>query len=169
MSSKVLLINGREWEKVSSAAAVLASDEIIHKCILCPLYSCVSCHKVFHACLRFIQEHIGYLIPSLIICIQGTCRREPSISRTFQNNTINNTQCCWQTPIADPNKAACVFGKVWRWFAGGGSASPCSNHRFCPTSVAVKDLSSDNKVNNIIIKWRFPSLRYSYSVFFEFA
>lgn len=32
-------------------------------------------HKAFHSCWRSVQEHIGYLIPSLIICIQGTCRR----------------------------------------------------------------------------------------------
>lgn len=66
------------------------------------------CHNVFHACLRFIQEHICYLIPSLLIYIEGTCRREPRTSRTFQNNTVNNSQCCWQTRVAVPNTAACV-------------------------------------------------------------
>lgn len=135
------------------AAAVghSTSNEIIHKCIWFCVPSTHVCHKVFHACLRFIQAHISYLSPGLIICIQGTCGREPSVSRTFENNTINNTQHGWQTLIADPNKAACVFGRVWHWVAGGGSLSLCSNRRICPISFAVKDFSSDKRIHNNII------------------
>lgn len=109
------------------AAAVghSAGDEIIHSCIRFCVPSTHACHKMFHACLRFIQEHIGYLSPGLIICMYGTCGRQPSVSRTFENNTINNTQCGSQTLIADPNKAACVFGKVWHWVAGGGGPLLC--------------------------------------------
>lgn len=51
-------------------------DEIIQKRIRFSVPSTHACHKVFHACLRFIQEHTGYLSLVLIICIQGTCRRE---------------------------------------------------------------------------------------------
>lgn len=124
----------------------------------------IRCFTLVYVLYRNIQYRLPEPRPNNL---QGTCRREPSISRTFENNTINNTLCSWQTLIADPNKAACVFGKVWHWVAGGGSPSPCSNHRICPISVAVKDLSSDNRVNNNIIVcilvWWCPSAQSIYS------
>lgn len=84
--------NGERYP--AAAVGHSTGDEIIHQRIRFCVPSTRVCHKVFYACLRSVQEHIGYLSPpGQMICIQGTRWREPIISRTFENNTRNNTQC----------------------------------------------------------------------------
>lgn len=144
--------NGKRYP--AAAVGHSAGDEIIHRCISFSVPSTHACHKVFHACLRSIQEHIGYLSRGLIICIQGTCRREPSISRTFENNTINNTQCGWQTPIADPHKAACVFGKVWhslsyRWRRSVSVFQPQDLSHLCCGQIKICLLITESTTTSL--------------------
>lgn len=75
---------------------------------------------------------------------------ESSINRTLENNTINNTQYSWQTLATDPNKAACVFGGVWHWVAGGGS----------PSLIQPQELLFQSKISLLIIELTRTSLSW---------